>query len=345
MSSTAQAPDLTAPLKAAPDPPIARTWDALVDQSPQGILYCRDWWLDAVAPGRYQLLTVRRGDSIRAGWPIVWAERSRHPQAIVPPLTQKLGILFAKAAGKYSEELANQHQLIEELLDQLPADASIAQNFHENFTNWLPFYWRGFQQTCRYTYILDDLTDRDAIWACMRSSTRNKIRKAQKSGLQVTETEDLDHFCFVNGKTFARQGIAVPYSVDFVRRIDEACVKHAGRKIFMAVGPDREVHACLYLVYDHHCAIHLMSGGDAFLRGDGAGPLLTWESIRFASKVSRRFDFEGSMLQPVETYFRGFGARQTAYFRIWGRPAAPPKSPVRHLLARAFRKAARILDE
>ena len=29
--------------------------------------------------------------------------------------------------------------------------------------------------------------------------------------------------------------------------------------------------------------------------------------------VTRRFDFEGSMLQPVERFFRAFGARQVQY--------------------------------
>jgi len=328
-----------------PQESAAREWDDLVDESPQGILYCREWWLDAVAPGRYEFLTVRRGDQIQAGWPIVWADQNRRRQVMTPPLTQKLCILFAKSNAKYSEELANQHALIEELIQQLPADVELAQNFHENFTNWLPFFWHGYQQTSRYTYVLDDLSDTAVIWERMRHKTRTEIRKAQKSGVRVVETDDLDHFYEVNTRTFTRQQMPVPYTLNFVRRIDDACRRYAGRRILLAVGPDGRVQAGMYLVYDSACTILLLSGGDAELRNQGAGALLTWESICFAATVSRRFDFEGSMLRPVERNYRGFGARQTPYFRIWGRPARPPKSPVRHFLARALRKAARILDQ
>jgi hypothetical protein len=320
-------------------------WDDLVAESAQGILYCREWWLDAVAPGRYELLTVRRGDRIQAGWPLVWAGETGRRQVITPPLTQKLGILFAKTNAKYSEELANQHELIEELIQQLPEDVELAQNFHENFTNWLPFFWHGYQQTSRYTYVLDDLSNTAAIWEQMRHKTRTEIRKAQRSGVRVVETDDLDRFYRVNTRTFERQQMKVPYTLNFVRRIDDACRRHAGRRILLAVDPNGRVLAGIYLVYDSACTILLLSGGDAELRNQGAGALLTWESICFAATVSRRFDFEGSMMQPVERNYRGFGAKQTPYFRIWGRPARAPKSPVRHFLARALRKAARIVDE
>jgi hypothetical protein len=40
------------------------------------------------------------------------------------------------------------------------------------------------------------------------------------------------------------------------------------------------------------------------------------------------FDFHGSMLRPVERFFRGFGARQTPYLSV-----TRMKSPVRAALA------------
>lgn len=43
---------------------------------------------------------------------------------------------------------------------------------------------------------------------------------------------------------------------------------------------------------------------------------LIWEAIKFASTVSKKFDLEGSMLEPVERFFRGFGTVQKPYFTI-----------------------------
>ena len=59
-----------------------------------------------------------------------------------------------------------------------------------------------------------------------------------------------------------------------------------------------------------------MSARDPELQAVGANTLLYWEAIRLASSVSRVFDFEGSMVEPIEHYFRGFGGRQTPYFCV-----------------------------
>jgi hypothetical protein len=68
----------------------------------------------------------------------------------------------------------------------------------------------------------------------------------------------------------------------------------------------------------------------------GANTLLYWEAIRLASQVSRAFDFEGSMVEPIEHYFRGFGGRQTPYFcvrraNLRGRTALGARSATRAL--------------
>jgi hypothetical protein len=46
-----------------------------------------------------------------------------------------------------------------------------------------------------------------------------------------------------------------------------------------------------------------------------------WEAIKFASTVTESFDFEGSMIEPVERFFRAFGARQTSYHTVSHTPS------------------------
>jgi hypothetical protein len=72
----------------------------------------------------------------------------------------------------------------------------------------------------------------------------------------------------------------------------------------------------VYLVWDAESAYSLMSGNDPRLRSSGAISLLRWEAIKFAREVTRRFDFEGSMLEPVERFFRAFGGRQVRFARL-----------------------------
>lgn len=323
-------------------------YNRFVDKSPQGILYCHTWWLDAVAPGRFEILTVQKNDTIQAAWPLVWPENGDQSRVVMPTLTQKLGILCAPNEGKYAERLSKEHRLIEELIGQLPPETRVDQKFHENFTNWLPFYWNGYQQTTRYTYILENLTDAGRIWAQMRNTMRTQIRKAQKRGVRVRDTDDLEYFWAINAKTFRRQGIEIGGLPEFLERIDEACLNNAGRRILIAEDTAGRAHGCVYLVHDENCAVYLMAGGDEEVRASGAGPLVAWESIQFAATVSKRFDFEGSMIRPIEHFYRGFGAKQVPYFRISGRPT--PKEPKRltserrGLTQRALNKIAGALD-
>lgn len=59
-----------------------------------------------------------------------------------------------------------------------------------------------------------------------------------------------------------------------------------------------------------------MLGADPRYRSSGAASLTMWEAIKFAATVTKRFDFEGSMIEPIEQFFRSFGAVQKPYFTI-----------------------------
>jgi hypothetical protein len=88
------------------------------------------------------------------------------------------------------------------------------------------------------------------------------------------------------------------------------------RRILLAEGADGTPHAAVYLVWDAQSAYDLMGGSNPSLLHSGAITLLTWEGIKFARQVTQRYDFEGSMLQPVERFFRAFGGKQIRFSRL-----------------------------
>ena len=115
---------------------------------------------------------------------------------------------------------------------------------------------------------------------------------------------------------FDRQGVSIPYSDEYVRKLDRAAGARNSRKIFIAEDDSGRRHAGIYLVWDAKSAYYLMGGGDPNLRNSGATSLCMWEAIKFAATVTDQFDFEGSMIEPVERFFRAFGAVQTPYFSV-----------------------------
>lgn len=280
-------------------------------------LFQQPWWLRAVAPRRWGVVEAWIGGDLRARMPYVVERRMGLTLLKMPPLTQTLGPWFAPSAGKYVSRLGRQKELMNELVAQLPPFDHFHQNLHPSVTNWLPLYWRGFEQTTRYTYRLDDLSDEEAVWKGCSDVLRNQVRKAKKT-VEVKTGLSIERFLDLHEATFRRQGLPLPYSRDLVRRLDRACAAQDARRIFHAEDAQGRVHAAVYVVFDDRCAYYLMSGSDAELRKSGALALLLWRAIRFAATVTKSFDFEGSMLEPVERFFRAFGAVQTPYFEVTG---------------------------
>jgi hypothetical protein len=100
------------------------------------------------------------------------------------------------------------------------------------------------------------------------------------------------------------------------------------------------VHAVVWVVWDRQAAYYLLAGAEPDLRNSGASSLLAWEAIMRSREHTDVFDFHGSMRQPIERFFRSFGARQTPYLSVTRmgpafRAALTARSAVRRLAARA----------
>jgi hypothetical protein len=281
-----------------------------------GSIFSQPWWLDAVAPGRWGEIVIEKGGSLAARLPYVFRKKSFGRTFLeMPKLTKTLGPWLRPYPGKYTNRLSEEKELMTELILRLPPFTSFLQNFDSSITNWLPFYWQGFSQTTRYTYVLEDLSDLDQVWNGFRENIKTDIRKSEKT---VTIRDDLpfENFMTLNRKVFSRQGKDAWYSAEFAANLDAACAAKGRRKIFLAEDATGRLHAGVYIVWDEQSAYYLMGGGDPELRSSGATSLCMWEAIKFAAAVTQKFDFEGSMIEPVERFFRAFGARQVPFFQI-----------------------------
>ena len=297
----------------------------LVAKEPSIPIFSRDWWLDATAGSEHwDVAMVKSGSEVQAAMP--YMKRRRCGMTILgqPALTQTLGpwLRAMDPDTSHARKLAQEKDLMQELIDQLPDFDYFNQSWHYGCTNWLPFRWRGFRQTTRYTYVLDDLRDPDKLWSGFQGNVRRNCKAAsERHRITVRDDLPLDEFLALNRMTFQRQGMEVPYSDAYVRRLDAACAERGCRKFYLAVDPEGRRHAGCYIVWDENSAYGLLNGSDPALRHSGALSLCFWHAIRDAALVTQRFDFEGSMIEPIERFVRGFGATQLPYFNVWKTPS------------------------
>lgn len=276
-------------------------------------IFFQDWYLDAVCQeGIWDAAVVEQNGKVIAVMPYFVKSKAIFRYITVP--------MFVKMMGPYLVEdyrsLKQEHQLYRQLIQQLPKVDAFKQHFHYTVTNWLPFYWAGFQQTTRYSYLLD-LSDLEKVQAGFNRNIRRNIKKAQQH-LRVVHDRTIEDFYQLNKLSFDRQGLSIPYSFEQFRRHDEALTKHQARQLFFTIDEKDQIHSASYLIWDNVSSYYHLSGDDPTLRDSGAGILLIWEAIRFTQQELglHTFDFEGSMMQNVEAIRRQFGARQVPFFSL-----------------------------
>lgn len=290
-------------------------WNEFVDNSEQGNMFNKTWWLEAVEATFEIYSVIDKNNKIIGGMVLPINEENK---VEMPKLTQTLGILFDNLDNcKYTKKLSKQVDIVETLLSVIPKNCSYSINFHYNYTNWLPFMWNGYNQYCRYTYVIEDLNDMNEVRGNFRNGIKYDINKAQKEGLTVKEDLPIEDFYNVNKKVFDKQGMQVPYTLDFIKKFDDILRKKNAAKSFFVVDASGIIKAVNYIVYDEKSAYYLMGGTNEDKKSSGAATLGLWQAINFASKVSCKFDFEGSCIRSIEEFFRGFGGNQKMYFNIW----------------------------
>jgi Acetyltransferase (GNAT) domain len=287
-------------------------------------IFQQPWWLDALAPGRWDEAVIERDGRTVARLPYVARGRGRFRMLGVPPLTQTLGPWVEPSRAKPAKALSHEMELLGALERRLPAAEGFGQAFSPTMSNALPFFWAGYRMEVLYTYRLEGLRSEEALWDALRENIRREIRKA-RGRVEIRDDLGLDRFYAVWAATFARQGLAPRRPRAELERLDEACAAHDARAMLFAVDEADRVHAVTYAVWDENGAYYLLGGGDPELRSSGAGSLLMWEAIMRARAVTDVFDFEGSMLKPVERFFRAFGGRQTPYLHV-SRVSAPAQA-------------------
>jgi hypothetical protein len=278
-------------------------------------VFSRDWWLDAVCGDNWKVLLSEKNGKIYAAMPLYVPCKG---VVSMPDYTQTMGIWFASEAEgtKYTSLLEERQTVAKNFIGELASYQSFLQNFSYEFTDWLPFYWEGYSQTTRYTYILSAIKNFDKLWQGMSQQTRRNINKAQKMNIKVQSGVSIEDFLAVQASTFKRQNKKNKSSNNVLKRLLTVARERKQGEVFGGYDENGLLHAAAFVVWQSNSAYYVAGGSDSALRSSGAHSLVMWEAIQFVSQFTDKFDFEGSMISGVERFFREFGAVQTPYFSI-----------------------------
>lgn len=281
-------------------------------------IYFHPEWLDAVCGNLWTALVYKnKVNKVEAIMPLPYKKKFGKIIFTMPKQTQFLGIWFDMDVDVlHHKRYSKEQEIIDDFILRIPKFLLFKLRFSPKFINSQAFQWQGFKQTNQYSYALENIKDHEQLFKSFKGNVRTDIRKAEKN-ITIEETDDIKTFYEINSLSFKRQKMDIKYSFELVKNVDEYLRKIDRRKILLAKDKEGNIHAVLYMIFDHDTAYYLWGGADPDLRSSNAQNYLLWEAIKIASKRVNVFDFEGSMIKNVAMVYRKFNPKVIPYYRIF----------------------------
>jgi hypothetical protein len=275
-------------------------------------VFSTPFWLDAVSES-WDIATYSEKGKLLGVLPYSLKGNVLTKRIYIPELTAYSGpVLFCPENLNEYDTRSFEKKVISNLLEQLPDKLYKSSiKCYPAIDNWLPFCWQGFKQNTRYTYLLDTSPSREKIFANFKEAHQRQIRKAEKATLQIEQCANVPMLFELFSKTFERQGMKTPFSRSHFEKIYTAVKEQHSGEIFVAKNKNGQLLAAMFIVWDATSMYYLLGYFDEQESNSGAMTYLFWHCILLAKVKNIQFNFEGSMIESIEQYFRGFGGKLT----------------------------------
>ena len=282
-------------------------------------VFSQPWWLDIVCgPENWDVILIEKGDQIIATFPYYMCKgRLGMKYIMMPILTQKMGPYIKYPKGqKYTSKLSYEKEIMQEIIANLPEYDFFNVSFDYEYSNWLPFYWKGFKQTIRYTYVIEDISNIEKVVTEFDSKKRAHLRKGEKN-VMIKYDLSPEKFITFYQVCLSKNGHVLSYPPKLFCDLCKAAYKNKQGRIVYAVDHENHIHGAIFYIWDNIAAYDLVTAFDPEYGNSGASTYLIYQLIKDSLEKCNTFDFEGSMIESVEESFRKFGTIQKSYFRIY----------------------------
>ena len=230
-------------------------WDSLILKCPESTAFHSIAWMDSLNSSFNQLtpvyLSIKQNERMIGGIPSfefepipgikLWNSMPWNlpggPLIINSVDVNTSSLISAIHQSIRSESIANGWCEISWTLSQ-----ANSQKYHTFLTEI------GYEYTERFTHVLNTNCDIDSIWNAYNKRVRGAVRKAEKSGVEVTETDDhkdLKTFYDMYIKTVKRLG-GTPKPLTLMQSL----LKNGIAKLVIAKYSDRIIAGLLYLYFN-----------------------------------------------------------------------------------------------
>lgn len=277
-------------------------------------LFGSSWWWENVVKENWDVLLYKRGEEVLACMPYHFKNKAGLKAIIPPMLTPYQNISYALPSdGKVDKKISFVRKVQESLIEQMPKNSLFLRQFNYTEQYLLPFYWNDFELKVRYTYVLDTTITENDLFNNLKDSLRREIKKAKVVG-SLSTTNTIDTLYELKQQNLEKYNEPLSYSKEYLNRI--AQLIKAKQASVQEVKIENTVIASLLVCWDHQQVYYTCGAVAPDYRNSGALSWLLWEAILMAKSLNLTFNFEGSMIKPIERYFASFGGTPTPFFEV-----------------------------
>jgi hypothetical protein len=266
-------------------------WDKCISQSSNHLTYAYSWYLDAMSPG-WEALVSENYEYIM---PLPVKRKYGFKILSQPVLTQQLGI-FSK--NILAEEIVGR------FIKHIPY-LSYRLNLNEN-----NFYKKSVSNPNSVLNLTESYED---IFSGYSKNTQRNIEKARKLNLRIkTELSPNDFFSFFHS---VERPFSLPQENKVKILIEKAISKNA-MTIYGVYSSNEKLAAALCLLHSGNRLTYLLPISNGEGKSNFAMFFLIDSIIHENGGKSKILDFEGSRIQGIARFYKGFGAKNHPYFTI-----------------------------
>ncbi len=290
-----------------------KDWDAFVNQSSQGNIYHLHAYLSHLLP-KWQAVVVMEGTQIVAAFPFALKTKATIQYGLQPYFSQYLGILFLDKSENASKRLEFQKKAIQLIHENIPPSAKyLSYNFAPEFDYELPLIWLGWDQKSLFTYWVDIRKGYNVFLGECASHVRREIKKSDSTGLVIKMENNPE--TVINILKTAKPEAVRQISPHFFEALC-ANARHyfdAGKSCcLIGYDGDTPIAGIIYFFHGRKMIYYQGSTLPAY-KNAGIMSKIIAESVRLNEGKYDYLDFDGSMIEAIERFFRGFGATPVRY--------------------------------
>lgn len=266
-------------------------WDQCISESINQLTYAYSWYLNIVCPGWEALIA----DDYDFVMPIPVKRKYYLPYVVQPYFTQQLGV--------FSKNPVNE-EILKQFIKKIPY-YSYQLNLNDQNKN--------SEVEVLPNYILNLKPSYNSLISKYSKNTIRNIEKAKKFSIVIDN--ELNTNAFIEFYNTVQKTYQAGQS-DIIKQIIETGKEKLAIDLYGIKNIDNELIAALCILNSPKRLTYLLPVSNEEGKKYSAMFLLIDELIRLNSGKDLIFDFEGSRIEGIARFYKGFGAENQPYFML-----------------------------